>query len=131
MESQQQLIANQSTQQQQQHQLRSTSHPNLPLSQGSDWFIHRSDTILTHQPSHSPFSQPQSQSLARDRDTSSSSHTQSNIHSLLSSVNPSSSSSAPPPPLPLPLKSQFLIPQSIVHINVHNRHKAHLLPSLL
>lgn len=94
LESQQQQIANQSTQQ---HQLRSTSHPNLPPPQSSDRFIHRSDTVLTHQPSHNPFSQSQSQShsqSSRDRDTSSSSHTQSNIRSSLSNVNPSSSASA-------------------------------------
>ena len=95
LESQQQQIANQSTQQQhQQHQLRSTSHPNLPLSQGSDRFIHRSDTILTHQPSRNTFSQSQPQQLARERDTSSSSHTQSNIRSSLTNLNPPSSAPA-------------------------------------
>jgi hypothetical protein len=92
LESQQQQIANQSTQQQQ-HQLRSTSHPNLSLSQGSDRFIHRSDTILTHQPSRNTFSQSQPQQLARERDTSSS-HTQSNIRSSLSNLNPPSSAPA-------------------------------------
>ena len=106
LESQQQQIANQSTQQHQQHQLRSTSHPKLPLSQGSsDRFIHRLDTILMHQPSHNPFFQSQSHSqTSRDRDTSSS-HTQSNIRSSLSSLT----SIHPLPPPPLPLKSQFLI----------------------
>src|ERR1700678_1626071 len=70
----------------------------------SDRSIHRSDTILTHQPSHSPsaFSQPQPQphpqshsQSTRDRNaSSSSSHTQSNIRSSLSNLHPSSSISA-------------------------------------
>jgi len=64
-----------------------------PLSQGSDRSAHPSDTILTHQQSHSPSSFPQSQSHStRDRDTSSS-HTQ-NIHSSLSNPHPSSSAAA-------------------------------------
>ena len=104
LESQQQQAANQSGQQHQQHQPRSSSHANIPLSQSSDRSIHRSDTILTHQPSHSPsaFSQPQPQphpqshsQSTRDRDaSSSSSHTQSNIRSSLSNLHPSSSISA-------------------------------------
>ena len=104
LESQQQQIANQSTQHQQ-HQLRSNSHPNLPLSQGSDRFIHRSDTVLTHQPSHNPYSQPQSQSQARDRDTSSSV----TLRSSLPSLDPSSSASAPAS------AAQVSVPQSTKH----------------
>ena len=57
LENQQQQVANQSVQQQQQeHQPQFNSHSNLPLSQGSDHSVHRSDTILTHQQSHSPSS---------------------------------------------------------------------------
>ncbi|KAF8815492.1 hypothetical protein BYT27DRAFT_7249155 [Phlegmacium glaucopus] len=96
LENQQQQVASQSVQQQPQHQQRQPSHPDMPLSQGSDRSIHRSDTILTHQPSHGPAtfsqSQPHSQSN-RDRDASSSSHTQSNIRSSLSNLHPSSSAS--------------------------------------
>src|ERR1700678_1975993 len=76
----------------------------LPLSQSSDQSIHCSDTILTHQPSHSPsaFSQPQpqphpqshSQSTHDRNASSSSSNTQSNIRSSLSNLHPSSSISA-------------------------------------
>jgi hypothetical protein len=112
LESQQQQVANQSAQQHQQHQPRSTSHLNLPLSQGSDRPIHRSDTILMHQPSHnsSTFSQSQSPSQStHDRDISSS-HTQSNIRSSLSTLNPSSSAFAPPIPAP-PKHSSHLRPQ--------------------
>ena len=93
LENQQQQVANQSILQQQQHQPRSTSHQALPLSQGSDRFIHRADTILTQQPSHNPstFSQSQSHSqINRDRDNSSSSHTQSDIRSSLPNTHQSS-----------------------------------------
>jgi hypothetical protein len=112
LESQQQQNANQSTQQQQQQQQHpSASHPNLPLSQGSDRFIHRSDTILTHQPSHNPFSQNHSQSLARGRGTRSSSVTQANIRSSLPSLNPSSASSN---------AAQVPVPQSTKHSSHHH-----------
>src|ERR1700678_4411895 len=106
LESQQQQAANQSGQQHQQHQPRSSSHANIPLSQSPSRSLQRSDTILTHQPPHSPsaFSQPQPQpqphpqshsQSTRDRDaSSSSSHTQSNIRSSLSNLHPSSSISA-------------------------------------
>ena len=105
LESQQQQTANQSTQQQQQQQqLPSTS--NLPPSQGSDRFIHRSDTILTHQPSHNPYPQTNSHSLTRGRGTRSSSLTQSNIRSSLSTVNPSSASASAP---------QVSVPHSTKH----------------
>jgi hypothetical protein len=57
----------------------------LPSTQGSDRFIHRSDTVLTHQPSH--------KSLSQSRGSCSSSLTQSNIHSL-SNLNPSSAPSS-------------------------------------
>ena len=98
LESQQQQNANQSSQQQQQQQqqqqLPSASHPNLPLSQGSDRFIHRSDTVLT-QPPLNPYPL-QSQPLVRSRGTRSSSLTQSNIRSSLPSINPSSSAAQVP-----------------------------------
>src|ERR1700678_2840171 len=96
LESQQQQAANQSGQQHQQHQPRSSSHANIPLSQSSDRSIHRSDTILTHQPSHIPsaFSQPQPQSHSqstRDRDAlSSSSHTRDSIQHTFVAVQSSS-----------------------------------------
>src|ERR1700761_8245035 len=62
LENQQQQVVSQQQQQQQQHQPRSNSHSNIPLSQGSDRSVHRSDTILTHPQSRSPSSFPQSQS---------------------------------------------------------------------
>ena len=46
LESQQQQVANQSAQQQQQHHPRSSSNLNLPLSQGSDRSIHRSESNI-------------------------------------------------------------------------------------
>ena len=102
LESQQPQVANQSAQQQQQHQPRSSSNLTLPVSQGSDPSIHRSDMILMHQPSNNPSSFSQSQS-ARDRDASSS-HTQSNICSSLSTLSPSSSASTAPISAPHPTK---------------------------
>ncbi|KAF8972018.1 hypothetical protein BDZ97DRAFT_1008045 [Flammula alnicola] len=74
LENQQQLAnlaiqQQQQQQQQQQHQPRSTSHAQLPLSQGSDRSIHRTDTILTHQASHGPAS------FRTDRDRDESLHT--------------------------------------------------------
>ncbi|CAA7268752.1 unnamed protein product [Cyclocybe aegerita] len=53
LESQQQL-QNLAIQQQQQYQPRTTSHAQLPLSQGSDRSIQRTDTMLTNQASHGP-----------------------------------------------------------------------------
>ena len=67
--------------QQQQQQLPYASHPNLPLSQGSDRFIHRSDTVLT-QPPLNPYSL-QSQPRVRSCGTRPSSLRQSNIRSSL------------------------------------------------
>ena len=84
LESQQQQSTQQQQQQQQQQPQQlpsSASHPNLPLSQGSDRFIQRSDTILTQAP-FNPYP-PQ-------RGTRSSSLTQSNIRSSLPNLNPSS-----------------------------------------
>ena len=90
------------------------SHPNLPLSQGSDrypsfglQFLHISRLIIpilnlavaAHHPSPS----------------------QTYVHSPIL---------IHPPPPRLPLKPQFLSLQNTVRSNIHNRHEAHLLPSL-
>ena len=118
LEYQQQQVANQSVQQEQQeHQPQSNSHSNLPLSRGSDHSVHRSDTILTHQQSHSPSSFPQSHQplIAIPHH---------HIPNLIYIPRyPTLIRPLPPPP--------FLIPQSMAHhTNVHSCHKAHLLQSL-
>jgi hypothetical protein len=100
------------------------ANQNIPSSQCSDQFIYCSDTILMHHHLIIPFLSfdlslnlwPVNAKLPHHPTTN------------LTYVFRCQVSIHPFPPPPLLVKSQFLTPPST---NVHNRHKAHLLPSLL
>ena len=100
LESQQQLqnLAVQQVQQQQ-YQPRATSQAQLPLSQGSDRSIQRSDTLITNQSSHGPASFVQ-------RDDSTPQHTSSRTSTVHVSPAKASSRQAPTPPSIAALREQ-------------------------